>query len=186
MTDSAKYFLTTVRLGFRLWTPEDLPLALQLWMDPKVTSLIGGPFSEATIREKLAAEIASMAHHKVQYWPLFLLATDEHVGCAGLRPYRSTEPTSGDQDAGEIYEIGFHLRPTFWGQGLAEEAGRAVVAYAFEKLNVKGLFAGHHPANTASRRVLEKLGFTFTHEEFYPPTGMKHPSYLLLPSVRAV
>jgi len=51
--------------------------------------------------------------------------------------------------------------------------------YAFSTLGVKGLFAGHNPANEASRRVLEKLGFRYTHDEFYPPTGLNHPSYIL-------
>jgi ribosomal-protein-alanine N-acetyltransferase len=185
MTRSTKYFLTTQRLGFRQWTTGDLPLALALWGDPKVTALMGGPFSEATVQKKLAAEMASMANHQVQYWPLFLLASDEHVGCAGLHPYRdggqaSPDRTSGTQTDDRIYELGYHLRREYWGQGLAEEAGRAIVAYSFEGLAVKGLFAGHHPENAASRRVLEKLGFTFTHEEFYPPTGNKHPSYLLM------
>lgn len=25
----------------------------------------------------------------------------------------------------------------------------------------------------------ERLGFIYTHHEFYPPTGLKHPSYLM-------
>jgi RimJ/RimL family protein N-acetyltransferase len=111
-----------------------------------------------------------MAAYKVQYWPIFLLEDGQHVGCAGLRPYRLDEP---------IYEVGFHLRPAYWGRGLAEEAGRAAAAFAFETLGAKALFAGHHPANQASRHVLNKLGFRFTHEELYLPTGLLHPSYLL-------
>jgi len=51
--------------------------------------------------------------------------------------------------------------------------------YGYNILGVKALFAGHNPANVASRRVLEKLGFRYTHDEFYPPTGLHHPSYLL-------
>jgi RimJ/RimL family protein N-acetyltransferase len=171
MTRDRDYFMRTARLGFRHWSENDLPLAVTLWGDPEVTKLIGGPFSEDVVKKKLAAEMNSMAHSKVQYWPLFLLDDDEHVGCAGLRPYRPGE---------QIYELGFHLRPAYWGRGLAEEAGRAIIGFAFERLGAKGLFAGHHPANAASRRVLEKLGFRFTHEEFYPPTGAKHPSYLLM------
>jgi [ribosomal protein S5]-alanine N-acetyltransferase len=158
-------------MGFRCWKMEDLPLAMALWGDPEVTRLIGGPFSEIEVKSKLAAEMASQAEFHVQYWPLFLLAHGEYAGCAGLRPYRPKE---------SIYELGFHLKPAYWGRGLAEEAGRAVVNFAFERLAAKGLFAGHHPANAASRRVLEKLGFRFTHEEFYAPTGLKHPSYLLI------
>jgi ribosomal-protein-alanine N-acetyltransferase len=173
MTNSPTYFLTTARLGFRHWTMDDLPQALSLWGDPQVTRLIGGPLSEEGVKKKLMAEIALMATHHAQYWPLFLLRNNDHVGCVGLRPYRTAD---------QIYELGFHLLPAHWGQGLAEEAGRAVVTFAFEKLNVKGLFAGHHPENAASKKVLGKLGFRLTGEEFYAPTGLKHPSYLLLRS----
>jgi hypothetical protein len=27
--------------------------------------------------------------------------------------------------------------------------------------------------------VMNKLGFRYTHDEFYPPTGLNHPAYLL-------
>jgi ribosomal-protein-alanine N-acetyltransferase len=167
---SRAFFLTTDRLGFRHWSPDDFALAQALWGDAQVTSPIGGPFTTGQIEQRLKAEIASMNAYKVQYWPIFLLETDQHAGCAGLRLYQLDQ---------KVYELGFHLRPEYWGLGLAQEAGGAVIAYAFEKLGVEALFAGHHPANSASRRVLTKLGFQFTHEEFYPPTGLRHPSYLL-------
>ena len=165
-----EYFLKTARLGFRRWATDDLPLALALWGDLEVTRFVGGPFSYEQIEERLRNEIASMKAHRVQYWPLFLLCGDAHVGCAGLRPYDLKE---------QVYEMGFHLRPAYWGRGLAVEAGRAVVSLAFTALGARALFAGHHPANPASRAVLEKLGFCFTHEEFYAPTGLRHPSYRL-------
>jgi [ribosomal protein S5]-alanine N-acetyltransferase len=163
------YFLQSERLGFRTWSEADCDLAMGLWGDPEVTRLIGGPFSEEQVRERLSREIATMQSHGIQYWPIFLLATGEHVGCCGLRPYRVDEGT---------YEIGVHLRRAFWGQGYAPEATQAVTAYAFTTLGVKALFAGHNPANEASRRVLEKLGFRYTHDEYYPPTGLDHPSYI--------
>jgi len=163
--------LKTTRLGFGRWSPDDLPLALTLWGDPGVTRLIGGPLAPAGAEKRLRAEIESMAAQSVQYWPIFLLASGEFAGCAGLRPYRVED---------RVYELGFHLRPAYWGQGLATEAAQAVAAFAFDEVGAAALFAGHHPENTPSRRVLEKLGFRFTHEEFYPPTGLHHPSYLLV------
>jgi RimJ/RimL family protein N-acetyltransferase len=51
--------------------------------------------------------------------------------------------------------------------------------YAFERLEVTGLFAGHNPKNKASRHMLGKLGFRYTHDELYGPTGLEHPCYLL-------
>ena len=165
-----EYFLTSARLGFRRWSMDDLPLALALWGDPEVTRFIGGPLSHAVVERRLRAEIESMRTHGLQYWPIFLLADGAHAGCAGLRPYRLTD---------RIYELGFHIRPAYWGQGLATEAGAAAVAFGFGALGAAALFAGHHPVNATSGRVLEKLGFRFTHEELFPPTGLNHPSYLL-------
>jgi RimJ/RimL family protein N-acetyltransferase len=78
-----------------------------------------------------------------------------------------------------ILELGFHLRPAFWGQGLAPEAARGIIDYAFTEVGVKALFAGHHPLNEASRRVLLKVGFVYTGMELYPPSGMVEPTYLL-------
>jgi RimJ/RimL family protein N-acetyltransferase len=137
-----------------------------------VTSLIGGPFTAEQVEQRLNSEIASMRAYRVQYWPVFLLETNQHAGCAGLRPYRLDQ---------QIYELGFHFRPEYWGRGLAQEAGRTVIAFAFEQLGASALFAGHHPGNSTSRRVLTKLGFQCTHEELYPPTGLQHQCYLLTP-----
>jgi len=61
----------------------------------------------------------------------------------------------------------------------ADEAGRAVIQYAAEVLKVQSLFAGRHPANDASGRVLTKLGFERTGEEFYGPTKLLHHTYHL-------
>ena len=41
------------------------------------------------------------------------------------------------------------------------------------------LFAGHNPDNDASRQLLQQLGFQYTHDEPYAPTGRMHPSYVL-------
>jgi RimJ/RimL family protein N-acetyltransferase len=49
--------------------------------------------------------------------------------------------------------------------------------YAFSKLGARRISAAHHPANVASGRIPEKLGFRFSHLELYPPTGLRHPSY---------
>jgi ribosomal-protein-alanine N-acetyltransferase len=164
------YFLMSARLGFRNWSWDELPLAIELWGDPEVTALIGGPFSLDAVRERLGREIAQMQRYGIQYWPIFLLEGNRFVGCAGVRPYRFDD---------REYELGFHLCRAFWRQGLALEAARAVIDYAFGTLNLPALFAGHHPSNEASRRVLLKLGFIYTHDERYPPTGLLHPSYRL-------
>jgi [ribosomal protein S5]-alanine N-acetyltransferase len=170
VSESRHYFLTTDRLGFSHWNKDGLMLAMTLWGDPRVSAWIGGPFAEEEVRARLAREIEMQLARKVQYWPVFLLQDGELAGCAGLRPYGTDE---------QILELGFHFRPQYWGQGLAQEAARAVIAFAFETLAVKALFAGHHPENAASERLLGKLGFHYTHQEIYAPTGLLNPAYLL-------
>ena len=165
-----RYFLTTNRLGFRCWNPEDMPLALALGGDAEVTRFVGGPFSVEQVQAKLNREIENFRTSGVQYWPIFLLPNGDHVGCAGLRPREHREPG---------FEMGYYLRPAYWRMGLATDAARAVIHHAFDTLKASQLFAAHHPENTASGRVLETLGFRFSHEELYPPTGHMHRSYLL-------
>jgi RimJ/RimL family protein N-acetyltransferase len=145
-----------------------------LWGDPLVTRLIDsrGQLSGAAVAERLQQEIATCARYGVQYWPIFLLASHEHVGCCGLRPH--------DLPAG-VYELGVHVRSRHWGVGYAHESALAVIDHAFDTLGVKRLFAGHNPRNAASRQLLVKLGFRHTHDELYPPTGLMHPSYTLAP-----
>jgi len=162
------YFLNTERVAFRCWSQADETLATGLWGDPQVTKMLGGPFTDEQVRQRLAREIAMMNEHGIQYWPIFLRRSGEHVGCCGLRPYKAGIP-----------ELGFHLRQPFWGMGIAKEAGAAVIEYAFTKLGVDAVFAGHDPENANSRKVLLSLGFQFIGEELYPPTGTMHPSYLL-------
>jgi ribosomal-protein-alanine N-acetyltransferase len=172
MTDASPepYFLKSARLGFRCWTKEDLPLARELWGDIEVTRFFGGPFSEDEIRTRFQRERARRMVHGFQYWVIELLADGDFVGCCGLRPYRPVE---------EVHELGFHLRPKYWGRGLASEAARAAIAYASGTVGAKGLSAGHHPGNVNSKKVLEKLGFRYTHDEHFAALGMDIPYYLL-------
>ena len=76
--------------------------------------------------------------------------------------------------------MGVHLRPAYWGIGLAQEAARAVVGYGFGLDGVQGIFAAHHPKNADSKNMIERLGFRYTHQEFYEPTGKEHTCYLLM------
>lgn len=164
------YFLKSARLGFDVWSAQDFALALGLWGDSEVTKLTGGPFTEAQVSERLSREVANHERHRIQYWPNFLLRTGEHLGCCGLQPHF---PNEG------IYELGFQLRKVFWGQGFGREAAETVIGRAFSALGMRGLYAGHHPDNEASRRILTGLGFRYTHDEFYPPTSQLEPCYLL-------
>ncbi len=162
------YFMKTERVGFSHWETGDTVFARSLWGDPEVTKYIcaTGVFSEEEVVKRLALEIENDRKYRIQYWPVFDLESGELVGCCGLRPR-----TEG------VYEIGFHLRPAFWGKGYASEAAEVVIRYAFDTLKANALFAGHNPKNVASKHRLLSLGFTYIGDEYYAPTGLYHPSY---------
>jgi RimJ/RimL family protein N-acetyltransferase len=56
-------------------------------------------------------------------------------------------------------ELGYRLRRAAWGQGLATEGARALLAHGFESMGLVRVEATTMAVNRASRRVLEKLGF---------------------------
>ena len=57
-------------------------------------------------------------------------------------------------------EVGYILGRPHWGHGYAQEALQALVAFAFQDLDLLRLEADVDPRNTASTRSLSRLGFT--------------------------
>ena len=56
------------------------------------------------------------------------------------------------------YEIGWVFHPEYQGKGYASEAARAVLAFGFNKMKLHRIIATCQPENTASHRVMEKIG----------------------------
>lgn len=75
----------------------------------------------------------------------------EAIGGIGL--------TLGDHDHRRSAEIGYWLGEPFWGKGIATEAVRVLVEYAFANFDFARLYAYVKEWNPASMRVLEKCGF---------------------------
>ena len=133
------YFLKTARIGFSAWQAEDLPFAVGLWCDPAVAGMIcaRGCFTQQEAADRLRLEMENLCRYGVQYYPLFLLENDVFIGCCGLRP--GSVPRE--------FELGFHLKPAYWGKGLGFEAAKAAVEYGFSKCHADVICAGHHPKN---------------------------------------
>lgn len=55
--------------------------------------------------------------------------------------------------------LGYCLKETAWGKGYATEASRAVLQWAYGALDLNRVQSEVDTRNTASARVLEKLGF---------------------------
>jgi len=87
------------------------------------------------------------------WWSFIELETAEIIG-AGCIQHLGRDP------AGPL-ETGWRLRQDRWGQGLASEAARRMVGWAFGTLKPELVCAVCNPENTASSTVMERLGMRF-------------------------
>jgi RimJ/RimL family protein N-acetyltransferase len=72
-----------------------------------------------------------------------------------------------DHQSPDAPELGYWLGVDHWGKGIATEAARAAIDYAFEEFDTPRLVAGARVSNPASRHVLEKCGFQWTGVELH-------------------
>lgn len=63
-----------------------------------------------------------------------------------------------DADGPREAELVYELVPELWGRGIATEAARACLRYAFLEAGLERVVAGVDAPNVASARVIEKLG----------------------------
>jgi RimJ/RimL family protein N-acetyltransferase len=70
-------------------------------------------------------------------------------------------------------ELGYWIGRRFWGRGYATEAGKAMLEYGFEVIGLETIFANHLAPNTASGRVMLKLGMKYhgTRPRYYLHRG---------------
>lgn len=68
------------------------------------------------------------------------------------------------------YEIGYTFNKSYWGKGFAAESVNGMVTYAFEKLNVRRIFAEIDTRNTKSIGLVERIGMRreAEHKELLP------------------
>lgn len=142
----------TPRLYLRTWTLEDVPAGLRIWGDPEVMRFVDGgrPEDEAEVRASIAAGIRHQQAHGCQHWAVVEKASDQLIGCAGFHLF----------EGGPDLELVVHFAREWWGRGLAQEACRAAIQLAWERLRAPRLVCGVHPDNHPSRRLVEALGFT--------------------------
>ena len=94
-------------------------------------------------------------HPKADGWWTYLFvhrADNTLIGVGGFK---------GEADEGGAVEIGYSIAPGYRGRGLAAEAARGMIEYAFSHPHVKRVVAHTLAERNASTRVLEKVGMKF-------------------------
>ena len=144
--------LPTLRLTLRDLRDSDLERVHAYASDLEVVRYLDwGPNSVDDTRSFLAlAQAAREASPRTAYHLALALRTDDQVIGGGRIEIRDAASGSGD--------LGYVLDRAHWGHGYATEAGRALLAFGFERLGLHRIWARCDVRNAASARVLEKLG----------------------------
>jgi RimJ/RimL family protein N-acetyltransferase len=126
-------------------TDDDRAAWARMLTDPIVRRYQGGPWDAVAVG-------AAMTGHLGSLWGSFLI---ELVG-----PDVVAGSCSVERDRGEL-EVSYQLLPEFHGMGIATEALRALLAWAYVECPADDhVIAVTQVANGPSRRMLERLGFT--------------------------
>lgn len=162
------YLLETSRLYLREMTPEDAEAAYLLNLDPDVLKYTGDePFETVDEARDFLEKYASYRTYGFGRWALILKETGEFLGWCGLKYTPELDE----------YDIGYRLMKKFWGCGYATEAAKACLEAGFNRFNMPVIVGRAMPENTASIRVLEKIGLTFLENRF--TDGTEEVIYIL-------
>lgn len=154
--------LETERLRLRPFVAEDLPEHGRLYADPDVTRyLAGGPYLGAAARLRSERAVRRFVDHWQAHgfgvWAVRDRASDTFLGQCGLNTIDET---------GEVEALWALARPA-WGQGLATEAARAALGWAFDVAALPAVIAIAAPDNLASQRVMQKIGMRYARRARY-------------------
>lgn len=84
-------------------------------------------------------------------WAVIAKSNEEFLGWCGLK----YSPEIDEVD------IGFRFFKKHWNKGFATESAKACIDYGFEKLNLKTIVGRAMEANSASIKVLQKIGMHY-------------------------
>ncbi len=146
--------LETERLILRRLELADSEFILELLNDPSFLRCIGDKGVRTREDAEEYIQTGPMASYERFGFGLFLTARREDgipIGICGLLKRESLPDV----------DVGFAFLPRYWSNGYAFESASAVLSYGRKAFGLTRIVAITSPDNTASMRVLEKLGMTF-------------------------
>jgi RimJ/RimL family protein N-acetyltransferase len=147
------HVLRTQRLILRHLDVSDAPFILRLLNEPSWLQNIGDKGVRTVADAERYIETGPVEMYGRLGFGLYLVCLkdkDEPIGMCGFLKRETLDDV----------DLGFALLPSFWGNGYACESAAAVMSYGRSAFGLVRIVAIISPRNDASRRVLEKLGFT--------------------------
>jgi len=162
--------IQTARMICERLAPEHTHELVGLLCDPRVGRWLSAnaqPPTEVEVVAGLASKLEHWTRYGFGLWLLRDRETGDVVGRGGLQHTF----VAGMHEI----EVAWAIVPERWGQGLATELAETSLQAAFGPLALPRVVAFTLPDNVASRRVMEKTGFTFQTEIEH--VGLPHVLY---------
>jgi len=156
--------IETDRLFLREFIEEDIQSLEKMNSDPTViryTSDYGNSPEEAT--KRFSVMCSQYQKYGMGRWIVIRKSDEAFLGWCGLKYHPEDK----------IVDVGYRLCKEYWGYGYATEATKASVAYGFNVLHLKEIYAHVHPNNYSSEKVLIKCGLNFEKEIIYKNQRVK-------------
>jgi [ribosomal protein S5]-alanine N-acetyltransferase len=147
----------TERLVLRRFTASDAAFTLRLLNEPSFIENIadrGVRTLEQAARYLLEGPIASYARHGHGLYLVELKPSLQPIGMCGVLK----------RDGFLDIDLGYAFLPEFWSRGFALESASAVLNLVRSVLRAPRIIAFVSKRNTASIRLLRKLGFSYSGE----------------------
>jgi [ribosomal protein S5]-alanine N-acetyltransferase len=164
-----KPMLETERLVLRPLSADEADSLHRISNEPNVLLYLWDNelVSEATIKSLIAQSDRMFSKEKIGVFSIRMRGRDDLLGFCGFVRLGGMEES----------ELWYELTQKVWGRGLATEAARACVRYAFEDVGMERVIAGADAPNTASLRVIEKLGMKYL--DNISPSAPGEPYFVL-------
>jgi ribosomal-protein-alanine N-acetyltransferase len=145
--------IETERLVLSPWDQDDWVRFKPIATDPRVMRFISGgrPWTDVEIRDFVERCRTTFRERGFTRWKLEEKGRGELIGFCGLG-FLPGEPDP---------EIGWWLAPDYWGRGFATEAARTAFRDATARVGLRRVISIAHPDNSASIRVMQRLGLGF-------------------------
>jgi RimJ/RimL family protein N-acetyltransferase len=158
----------TARLVLRRWEEAESQAYAAIWCDPQVAGAVhpGRTLDRDYALRVFASRHANWSLHGFGDWAVQDRASGELVGTVGIGRTGYVPGFEGATD------LGWLLRPAYWGRGLASEAARAAMDAAFAHLALDELIAIIDPGNARSAGVARRLGM-----QPGPEVRFRHPHH---------
>lgn len=145
--------LETTRLILRPINSKDAyDIFININNDQEVLAYFGAPYHENFNASSIDSLVYLSNDPQAYCWGIELKETHE---CIGIMLQQNRNDYTGS------IEVGYAIGSRFWNKGYVSEALSEVINYLFKVVNYHKISAGCIMDNVASKRVLEKCGFTY-------------------------